>query len=121
MIYVETGKDTTNTGYTITKRFYRCEHGMTCPARDLCTKAINGRRSHEYSPRLMAYKKQVTEKLTSEEGRILRSRRLIEPEAVFGLIKQNMNFRRFNLRGLKKVSAEWGLVSIAHNMIKMAA
>jgi transposase len=119
--YVETGKDITNTGYTVTKRFYQCEHGMTCPVRDLCTKALNGRRSHEYSPRLMAYKKQVTEKLTTEEGRILRSRRLFEPEAVFGLIKQNMNFRRFNLRGLKKVSAEWGLVSIAHNMIKMAA
>jgi len=57
----------------------------------------------------------------SDEGRALRSQRLIEAEAVFGLIKQNLNFRRFNLRGLKKVSAEWGLVSMAHNMIKMAA
>ncbi len=118
--YVETGEDTTITGYTVTKRFYRCEHGMTCPVRDLCTKALNWRRSHEYSPRLMAFKKQVSERLTSDEGQDLRSRRLIEPEAVFGLIKQNMKFRRFNLRGLKKVSAEWGLVSIAHNMIKMA-
>ena len=118
--YVETGEDTTNTGYSVTKRFYRCEHGMTCPVRDLCTKALNWRRSHEYSPRLMAFKKQVSERLTSDEGQDLRSRRLIEPEAVFGLIKQNMKFRRFNLRGLKKVSVEWGLVSIAHNMIKMA-
>ncbi|HEY9122636.1 MAG TPA: transposase, partial [Brevefilum sp.] len=59
--------------------------------------------------------------LTSDEGQDLRSRRLIEPEAVFGLIKQNMKFRRFNLRGLKKVSTEWGLISIAHNMLKIAA
>jgi transposase len=119
--FVETGEETTNTGYVVKKRFYRCEHGAACPVRDLCTKALRGRRSHEYSPRLMAFKKQVTEKLTSAEGRDLRSRRLIEPEAVFGLIKQNLQFRRFNLRGLKKVSAEWGLVSMAHNMIKMAA
>jgi len=119
--YVETGEDTTNTGYTITKRFYRCEQGMTCPVRDLCTKALNGRRSHEYSPRLLAFKRQVSERLTSEEGRNLRSQRLCEPEAVFGLIKQNMKFRRFHLRGLEKVTAEWGLVSIAHNMIKLAA
>lgn len=119
--YVETGEDKTNTGYKITKRIYRCGHGITCPVRDLCTKALNGMRYHEYSPRLMAHKKQAAEKLTSDEGVDLRSRRLIEPEAVFGLIKQNMKFRRFNLRGLKKVSTEWGLVSIAHNMIKIAA
>ncbi|MFN2302587.1 MAG: IS1182 family transposase, partial [Anaerolineales bacterium] len=119
--YQETIEDTTHTGYTMMKRLYRCEQGTNCPVRDLCTKALNWKRSHEYSPRLMAYKKQVSGKLTSDEGRDLRSRRLIEPEAVFGLIKQNMNFRRFNLRGLKKVSAEWGLISIAHNMIKMAA
>lgn len=119
--YVETIEDKTNTGYTVIKRLYQCEHGATCPARDLCTKALSGKRSHEYGPRLMAFKKQVSERLTSDEGRSLRSQRLIEPEAVFGLIKQNMNFRRFNLRGLKKVSTEWGLISMAHNMIKMAA
>ena len=119
--YVETNEEITRTGYKITKRSYRCEHGATCPVRDLCTTAAGGRRSHEYSPRLVSFRKQVSERLTSDEGRDLRSRRLIEPEAVFGLIKQNMKFRRFNLRGLKKVSAEWGLISIAHNMMKMAA
>ncbi|NMB59452.1 MAG: hypothetical protein GYA12_09805, partial [Chloroflexi bacterium] len=30
-------------------------------------------------------------------------------------------FRRFHLRGLDKVSTEWGLVCIAHNICKMAA
>ena len=119
--YIETKDVATKTGYIASKRIYRCEHGETCPVRELCTKAKDGRRYLEYSPKLVAYKKQVAEKLTSDEGQALRSRRLIEPEAVFGLIKQNMGFRRFNLRGLKKVSTEWGLVSIAHNMIKMAA
>jgi hypothetical protein len=119
--YVGINEEITKTGYKITKRAYRCEHGASCPVRDLCTTAPGGRRSHEYSPRLVSFRKQVSERLTSDEGQDLRSRRLIEPEAVFGLIKQNMKFRRFNLRGLKKVSAEWGLISIAHNMLKMAA
>jgi ABC-2 type transport system ATP-binding protein/transposase len=32
-----------------------------------------------------------------------------------------MGFRRFHLRGLEKVNIEWGFVSIAHNMRKLAA
>ena len=121
LTYVETIEDKTNTGYIVTKDLYQCEHGTICPVRHLCTRALSGKRSHEYSPRLMLFKKQVSERLTSVEGRALRSQRLIEPEAVFGLIKQNLKFTRFNLRGLKKVSVEWALVSMAHNMIKMAA
>jgi hypothetical protein len=31
-----------------------------------------------------------------------------------------MGFRRFHLRGLEKVKTKWGLVSIAHNMRKLA-
>lgn len=121
LCYIETKGVPTKTGFIATKRIYRCEHGKTCPARELCTRAKDGRRYLEYSPELITFKKQVVDRLTSDEGRALRSRRLTEPEAVFGLIKQNMGFRRFQLRGLKKVTTEWGLVSIAHNMIKIAA
>ena len=119
--YIETKDVPTKTGYIASKRIYRCEHGKTCPVRELCTKAKDGRRYFEYSPKLVAFKKQAAKRLTSDEGRALRSRRLTEPEAVFGLIKQNLGFRRFHLKGMKKVTTEWGLVSIAHNMIKMAA
>jgi len=41
-------------------------------------------------------------------------------ETVFGHLKHNQGFRRFHLRGLKKVKTEWGLVSIAHKMQKLA-
>lgn len=50
----------------------------------------------------------------------MRSLRPIEPETVFGQIKQNMGFRRFYLRGTEKVSTEWGLLSMAHNIRKIA-
>jgi hypothetical protein len=48
-------------------------------------------------------------------------KRSVEVETVFGHVKHNMGFRRFHLRGLQKVKTEWGLVSIAHNMKKLAA
>jgi hypothetical protein len=40
---------------------------------------------------------------------------------VFGQIKWNRGFKRFLLRGLPKVSCEFGLIAIAHNLKKMWA
>ncbi|MBO9599612.1 MAG: transposase, partial [Cohnella sp.] len=48
-------------------------------------------------------------------------RRMIEPESVFGQVKNNRGFRRFLLRGLPKVSLEVGWISLAHNLLKKAA
>ena len=50
-----------------------------------------------------------------------RSRRPIEPEAVFGDIKFNHGFRRFHLKSSRKVAVEFGLVAMAHNLRKYAA
>jgi len=38
---------------------------------------------------------------------------------VFGQIKANRQFRRFLLRGLDKVTIEFGLIAIAHNLMKL--
>jgi hypothetical protein len=69
----------------------------------------------------MAYREQARNNLTSERGVRLRSERSTEVETVFGHIKYNMGFRRFMLRGKEKVNTEWGLISLAHNLRKMAA
>ena len=42
------------------------------------------------------------------------------PEPVFGQIKQARGFRQFLMRGLDKAAHEWGLVCLAHNMLKLA-
>lgn len=47
--------------------------------------------------------------------------RKVVVEPVFGQIKSALGFTRFLLRGLWKVAAEWGLVSTAHNLRKLAA
>jgi IS5 family transposase len=44
-------------------------------------------------------------------------KQVVEP--VFGQIKQAMGFRQFLLRGLAKVKAEWQLVCLAHNLLKL--
>jgi len=66
----------------------------------------------------------MAEKVSSEAGRKIYSLRKQTVEPVFGIIKDAMGFRRFNLRGLEKVAGEWNLVTLAYNvrrLWKMAA
>ncbi len=42
-------------------------------------------------------------------------------EPVFGHIKECRGFRRFLLRGMENVRAEWSLLCTAHNLLKLAA
>jgi transposase len=42
-------------------------------------------------------------------------------EPVFGQIKECRNFRRFLHRGLENVRAEWQMLCLAHNLLKLAA
>ena len=72
-------------------------------------------RENPYLAENMAY-----DNLCSKKGLELRSRRVVEVEQVFGRIKGCWSFRRFHLRGTDKVKIEWGLISIAHNITKMA-
>ncbi len=58
--------------------------------------------------------------LTSEQGVEKRKQRCHDVEAVFGNIKQKMNFKRFILRGLEKVNVEIGLIAMAHNLKKFS-
>jgi hypothetical protein len=46
---------------------------------------------------------------------------MIDPESVFGQLKNNRGFRRFLLRGMSKVTLEVGWLSLAHNPLKQAA
>jgi len=40
-------------------------------------------------------------------------------EPVFGQIKEQRGFRRFLLRGLGNVAAEWKLICATHNLLKL--
>jgi hypothetical protein len=58
-------------------------------------------------------------KLRTPEGRAVYKMRKAVAEPVFGQIKEQRGFRRFLLRGLKRVDAEWHLICATHNLLKL--
>lgn len=62
----------------------------------------------------------MRERLSTEEGEKLYSKRKTDVEPVFGHIKYNRLFQHFSLRGLSKNRMEWGLICVAHNLRKWA-
>lgn len=100
---------------TLTK--YQAQNCTGCSLRGACHKG-HGNRVIEINHRLNRRKQKAKENLTSQEGLHHRKQRPQEVESVFGNIKQNKNFRRFMLRGKKKVAVEFGLIAIAHNLSK---
>ncbi len=107
----------TTTGFPQYVTEYQAENCKGCPMKGACHKA-KGNRKIQISHQAVKYRKKAKERLQSEEGIRHRKRRCWDVETVFGNIKQNMNFTRFMLRGLNKVSIEFGLVAMAHNLKK---
>ncbi len=62
---------------------------------------------------------QMEQKVSTDEGILLRVNRSIQSEGVFAAIKEDMNFRRFLARGKANVTVEWYLVSMAYNILKL--
>jgi hypothetical protein len=58
-------------------------------------------------------------RLRTAEGQAVYQRRKAIVEPVFGQIKEGRGFRRFLLRGLEKVQAEWQLICATHNLLKL--
>jgi transposase len=58
-------------------------------------------------------------KLGSKAGREVFSQRKVIVEPVFAQVKHIRGFRQFLLRGLQQVEAEWLLVCMTHNLLKL--
>jgi transposase len=61
----------------------------------------------------------MAKKLRTATGRTLYAARKHIVEPVFGQIKRIRGFRKFLLRGREKVSAEWQLICLTHNLLKI--
>ena len=107
-----------STGYKSIYRIYRSKSCQGCRLKDRCIGAGEVRRIW-VNEKLNAYRAQVKERLSSDEGRELIRRRGTEIETIFGQIKQNFGIRRFLLRGLEKVGIEFGLIAVAYNLKRM--
>ena len=113
-------KRTTATGFVQNNKRYRAVRCEGCPLRAMCFKGQYDR-VIEVNSNLNRLKSKARERLTSEMGIKLRKKRCYDVEPVFGNIKQNKKFKRFNLRGNEKVEIEIGLIAIALNLKKKAA
>lgn len=108
------------TGYLSELKEYKSSNCSGCPFYEHCCKSTQEHnRTVRVNQRLEEHKQQARDNLNSIKGLQLRKRRSIEIESCFGDIKHNMGFRRFHLRGLKKVTAEFTLVAMAHNLRKL--
>jgi transposase len=61
----------------------------------------------------------MARKLRTKRGKREYSKRKETVEPVFGQIKEARGLRRFLLRGLEAVQAEWSLICTTHNLLKL--
>jgi hypothetical protein len=61
----------------------------------------------------------MREKLKAPDGQEVYAARKHIVEPVFGQIKEARGLRRFSFRGLNKVVAEWDLICLTHNLLKL--
>ena len=98
-------------------RVYRCHECKGCAVRDDCTSDAHGRaiKISGYEVVVQAHRQKMQ---TDEARRLMELRKLIV-EPVFGIMKEQMDSRRFLLRGLTNVRAEWHLLCAAFNLRKL--
>lgn len=101
-------------GYEV--RLYRARPPVcrSCPAFGECTTSTSGRSLYATPDEklLQLHRKMMAEPWAKE----LYNKRKQTVEPVFGIIKEQMGGRRFLLRGLANVRAEWSLIAAAFNL-----
>ena len=112
------GKRKSKSGFESEITYYECDDCSGCPHKKTCTKAKGNRQIH-VSKRFIEQRAASLERITSEQGILLRMNRSIQSEGAFGVVKQDYGFRQFLLRGQKKVHIEILLLAMAYNVNKL--
>lgn len=118
MYFLQSKITTSDNGYKSTVKQYQADNCKGCSLREQCHKA-KGNRIININEKLKEYKNKARELLTSEQGLKHRSKRPVEPEAVFGQIKFNKAYKRFRHKGFEKINMDFGVFAIAFNLLKM--
>jgi transposase/predicted RNA-binding Zn-ribbon protein involved in translation (DUF1610 family) len=98
-------------------RQYQCHDCDGCPVRDQCTKSKKGRTVRIMADSALLFTHR--QKMNSDEARDLMRQRAPLVEAVFGIMKECQEARRFLTHGLYKVQQEWYLLCAAFNLRKL--
>lgn len=116
--YVYSSKYKSANGYEIENRVYRAENCTHCVLRDKCYSSKKTYKEIRVSLRFLEQRRLSTENILSEQGIKLRVNRSIQVEGAFGVIKQDMGFRRFLTRGKRKTETQFYLIALAYNILK---
>ena len=99
---------------------------MGCSLKEKCIRACGSKKPLEerskviyVSKRFAQQREAMEQKINTEEGKLIRVNRSIQAEGVFAMTKEDMGFHRFMLRSSVKVEAEWTLLSLAYNLLKL--
>ena len=112
-------------GSKITTSVYVCDDCKGCPLKEKCIRARSKKPLEErskviyVSKRFAAQRAAMEAKINTPEGKLLCVNRSIQAEGTFAFTKWDLNYHRFLCRGGPKVSAEWSLLSIAANILKL--
>jgi hypothetical protein len=120
MFNMGTHTQTSSTGFKQTITNYQAQNCSTCPLNGVCHKS-KGNRIISINHNLNKLKQQTKENLASAMGIAHRKKRCYDTEPLWGNIKHNHHFKRFMLRGTKKVTVEVGLLSLSQNLRKKVA
>jgi transposase len=102
-------------GYPV--REYQCTCAATCPVRWECSKSKQGR-VVVLNPYLPAIEHQRARYRDPKHQQSYKRRKELI-ERVFAQIKEHEGFRRWTMRGLEKVQAQWSLLMTTYNLKKM--
>ena len=125
LVPTEIKRNKTATDFINETTVYSCSKCKGCPLKEKCIKSNSTKPLEERSKNIyvnksfMEHRSNMLEKITSTKGKLLRVNRSIWAEGVFAVIKEDLIFRRFMLRGKYKVEAEWTLLSLAYNFWKL--
>ena len=120
-----TRKQKTESGYVSVKTIYECSECAGCPMKAQCIRSKSDTPLEKRHKRLEVatyfaeQRALMEEKIGTTEGKLLRMNRSIQSEGVFGYVKTDLQFRRFSLKGIQKVGAEWTLLAMAFNILKL--
>ena len=110
-------KKNKTTGYMSEKRVYESNNCDDCLFSEKCKKTPHNKLLY-VANRFLKFRKKSQENITTEQGILLRLNRSIQVEGAFGVLKENMKFKRFKYREKEKTKVEILLFALGYNLRK---
>ncbi len=127
LLNIDTKRRKTSSGYLSEKSVYQCESCDGCPHKSKCIKnnarcntpLEERKKRFELSKIFKKQREEMLKRITTKQGILLRTNRSIQVEGAFGVLKEDMGFRRFLTRGTTNVRTEILLLCLGYNIRKL--